>query len=307
VSKGRHQYGFTLIELSIVLVIIGLIVGGILTGQTLIAAASVRAQLTQIETYNTAANTFRTKYGYLPGDIRNPDAAKFGFVSRGSAAGEGDGNGVLQGMCSYNPSACIATGEDGMFWVDLSTAHLIDGGFNTATPSTPLPNEVTGSAIAQYFPQAKIGNGNYVYVWSMGTFFTLSPYYTATAYQSTGVNYFGISVLTDIETYQGWPNPSGGSAPGITVAQAYAMDKKVDDGMPTSGNVIALFVGDSDPNWTDGTDAAFLPPPGGPTARSSTSCFDDNSNATAQETYSLSQNNGAGVNCALSFKMQAGD
>jgi prepilin-type N-terminal cleavage/methylation domain-containing protein len=82
-SAAQNQ-GFTLIELSIVLVIIGLIVGGVLVGQNLIAAAAVRAQISQIEKYQTAANAFRGKYGYLPGDIPNPYATQFGFQSRGS-------------------------------------------------------------------------------------------------------------------------------------------------------------------------------------------------------------------------------
>src|ERR1700735_2969244 len=91
------QRGFTLIELSIVLVIIGLIVGGVLVGQDLIRAADVRAQISQIEKYQTAVNTFRGKYGYLPGDIKDPDASSFGFQPRGPYAGEGDGNGILEG------------------------------------------------------------------------------------------------------------------------------------------------------------------------------------------------------------------
>jgi prepilin-type N-terminal cleavage/methylation domain-containing protein len=59
---------FTLIEMSIVLVIIGLIVGGVLVGQSLISAAAVRAQISQIERYQTAVNAFRDKYSGLPGD-----------------------------------------------------------------------------------------------------------------------------------------------------------------------------------------------------------------------------------------------
>jgi prepilin-type N-terminal cleavage/methylation domain-containing protein len=78
------QRGFTLIELSIVLVIIGLIIGGVLVGQDLIRAAGVRATISQIEQYNTAVNTFMEKYGYLPGDIKDPDASNFGLPPRGS-------------------------------------------------------------------------------------------------------------------------------------------------------------------------------------------------------------------------------
>jgi hypothetical protein len=55
--------------MSIVLVIIGLIVGGVLVGQNLIASATVRAHVTQIEKFNHGANAFFEKYGYLPGDI----------------------------------------------------------------------------------------------------------------------------------------------------------------------------------------------------------------------------------------------
>jgi prepilin-type N-terminal cleavage/methylation domain-containing protein len=76
------QYGekaFTLIELSIVLVIIGLITGGILTGQTLIAAARVRSMITQLDRFNLAVTTFRGKYDCLPATCTNPSS--FGLKS----------------------------------------------------------------------------------------------------------------------------------------------------------------------------------------------------------------------------------
>src|SRR3984885_3925644 len=78
----QAQACFTLIELSIVLVIIGLIVGGVLVGQDLIKAAEIRATVSQIEKYNTAANTFQTKYNALPGDVPAAQAASFGMVAR---------------------------------------------------------------------------------------------------------------------------------------------------------------------------------------------------------------------------------
>ena len=71
--------GFTLLEMSIVLVVIGLIVGGVLVGRDLISAAYTRAQISQIEKFNTAVNTFYGKYQALPGDMNNSVASTFGF------------------------------------------------------------------------------------------------------------------------------------------------------------------------------------------------------------------------------------
>ncbi len=129
VPKPALAAGFTLIEMAIVLVIIGLIVGGVLVGQDLIRAATVRAQISQIEKYNTAANVFKEKTGYLPGDIPPSSASQFGLFTRTGVAGDGDGNGIVTGM-AYSAGIVENYGETTLFWTDLSTFHLIDGTFS---------------------------------------------------------------------------------------------------------------------------------------------------------------------------------
>jgi prepilin-type N-terminal cleavage/methylation domain-containing protein len=299
---NNQRDGFTLIELSIVLVIIGLIVGGVLVGQNLISAAGVRATVTQIEKYNTAANTFREKYGFLPGDINASAAAQFGFAARGSYTGEGDGNGLLEGIVANAPSAnngFSQTGETLMFWVDLSTAHLIDNGFTTATatwiPSSPYPS---GSTLNAYLPPAKLGNGNYIYTFSGG--------WLENAGSNNSRNYFGLALVTSIG--QGSCPSCIFSQAGLTVQQAQNIDQKVDDGLPFSGRVLSAYLWSNNWFWGNNNFYANEPPPTSTfITPSSTTCSDNNGNSANPVTYSVEVNGGTGVNCALVFQMQAGD
>lgn len=287
---------FTLIELSIVLVIIGLIVGGVLVGQSLIQAAGVRATISQIEKYNTAANTFYGKYGYLPGDIPAGPAAQFGLAARGQYAGEGDGNGVIESTWNNASGGWFGTGfltgEEGLFWVDLSTAGLIDGAFSAANATTVFSPGTTVNP-GLYLPAAKIGSGNYVYVWSDGPQGGNPP-------GPNHINYFGLSAATGSIT--GCANCAA-SNPGLSVASANAVDSKMDDGLAQSGRVIAVYTnGGSGATWAGGINQA--PPYTTPTPGSSTSCFDNGNVNGAGQQYSLKQNGGNGVNCALSFQFQ---
>lgn len=84
---SNQESGFTLIELSIALVIIGLIVGGVLVGRDLIKAAQIRSQISQLQQVNASVNTFRLKYNCLPGDCRNATGILSNVVN-----GNGDGS-----------------------------------------------------------------------------------------------------------------------------------------------------------------------------------------------------------------------
>ena len=77
--------GFTLIELSIVIVIIGLIVAGVVGGQTLVKQAKLRSIITDVQKTQTIINTFFLEYGAMPGDM--PNASNYW-----TGAYDGDGN-----------------------------------------------------------------------------------------------------------------------------------------------------------------------------------------------------------------------
>jgi prepilin-type N-terminal cleavage/methylation domain-containing protein len=162
-AKLPMRAGFTLIEMAIVLVIIGLIAGAVVVGQDLMRAAGVRATISQIEKYNTAVNTFREKYGYLPGDINASAAALFGFLPRGIYHGMGDGDGYIEGLYANSPSTntgyAIGYGETAMVWVDLSMANLIDGGFNTSTMLSRPPGTIPGAGVRAPLPTPNRGGG----------------------------------------------------------------------------------------------------------------------------------------------------
>jgi hypothetical protein len=273
----------------------------------------VRATISQIEKYNTAANTFREKYNYLPGDIKDPDASNFGFQSRGTCPGQGDGNGIIQGSAPGNctgPYNFEDSGETVVFWVDLSTAHLIDGGFNAAQThpvSVPPISASTTPNLDAFFPAAKIGRGNYIYVYA-------GAYYSGSATVLSGYNYYGLSAITQV-IYDHT------SSPALTVQEAYAIDSKIDDGFPQTGRVTATYLNATGPTgWSAGLPYALgagYPNPITTTAAqagSATTCWDNSSAASgtpgvagAAQHYSLEISNGANVTCALSFQMQAGD
>ena len=226
--------GFTLIELSIVLVIIGLIVGGILVGRDMIEAAQIRATIAQYQQFVTAVNTFRLKYGGLPGDITSTQAAAFGFqparmdfvnqpCGSGSAITHGDG--FLE-ACDRNFDAFSFSQieyEYGLFWRDLSSVQLIGNQFTIAVDgyngAGHQPNEL--------LPVAKLGDNNYWIAYGVQV-----P--GAAAYGGNGYpvgNYFQLTGVT------GLSGDTAEMSNGLSPLHAFALDNKIDDGAPFGGIV----------------------------------------------------------------------
>lgn len=192
--------GFTLIEISIVLVIIGLIVGGIVQGQVMIENSRTQRLIGEVERYKTAYNTFINKYRVLPGDM--PDISKF-FVPlliRGFISGDGDGQ-------------VVWVAEGATAWAQMDYAGLLPVGLtNTQTGDCVISCDgIPGSTIPR---SEAYGEGGWTINYSN--------------YVESNALMFGKSAGAGFVA----------NTPVLTPQQAWKLDTKLDDGHASEGNII---------------------------------------------------------------------
>lgn len=141
-ERSRKQRGFTLIEIAIVLVIIGLLLGGVLQGQQLIENSRVKSATNDFNGIAAAVFSYQDRYGRLPGDDPGALSARGASWPRASTAG--NGNGVIASAASA--FAPTTTEEVGYFFQDLRSAGFISGD-PTDTGTAALPSNPFGGLI----------------------------------------------------------------------------------------------------------------------------------------------------------------
>lgn len=245
-SPTRHA--FSLVELSIVLVILGLLVGGILAGQSLIRAAELRSVNTEYTRYVTAAQAFRDKYLAIPGDFR--DATRFWNLQQvggNCTSNSGLSSAATPGACDGNGNGLINfTGAGGeanesfQFWRHLALAGLVEGSFSGLSGAAANYVSTLGGATAS-IPGSRISGAGYT-MFSAGTVASGHGQWFAGEYPNAF--FFGMQ-----------QSASYTSGRVLASEEAWNLDTKMDDGRPATG-IMRGWVSTRDTNCSTGTDAS---------------------------------------------------
>ncbi len=218
--------GFSLVELSIVLVILGLLTGGILSGQSLIRAAELRSVTTEYSRYVAAVQSFRDRYQALSGDMRN--AVNFWGAAHADAntcrstqgAGTQTCNGDGNGRVSLDTTGLPAY-ERFRFWQHLANAGLIEGTYSGVEGASGI------SIIGTNIPASRLSGAGWA-VYNLADY-SGSSYTFVGSYDNTLV--LGKPIATDHQLRGTVLKPE----------ELWNVDIKLDDGRPGIGKVRAYI------------------------------------------------------------------
>ncbi len=232
-ASGTHA-AFSMLEICIVLIIVGLIAAGIVGGQSLMNASEIRNIPVRAEQYITAIDGFRQKYNALPGDMAGATPIW----------GRADGGTPLASNCAApdtdasatSPTAtCNGDGDQTIgrvaaqnyevfrVWQHLKNAEFITGNYTGVAGAAGTAQELPGVNI----PKGEIAQNSYDIAYLEDA--TLpAAYFTGPTYRH--VLHYGSAVAGN----------NAATAAAISAADAYSVDLKVDDAKPGTGKVVTL-------------------------------------------------------------------
>jgi prepilin-type N-terminal cleavage/methylation domain-containing protein len=209
----RFSKGFSLVELSVVLVIIALLISGALVGKNLIESAELKAMMSMVNEYKSGIEQFDLRYGGMPGDINDAEDYWAAPVANGDANGEINSEfssgAIIAGNKNEPFQALLQLTEAKMIKMNVTINGVWGSGFVAGSSST------TGNV-----PPAS--DDMYIYIRCCS-----DSDYARTPEFNNHINIFAIH--SDNEYRDGV----------VTPIQAKAIDEKMDDGLPDAGFVAA--------------------------------------------------------------------
>lgn len=245
-----RRTAFSLVELSVVLVIIGLVIGAVFTGKSLIRASEINAVGADVARVRQALGMFKETYRYSPGDMANATVV-WGEVSPGctdaisttQATCNGNGDGKI-GLLTGSMNVPVTAYEIPRAWQHLSNAGLMDGKF---TGGPTVAGQPVSGRIGVNLPPVAMANAS-MQLLAFSTIAIGSPQLFQMDVTNESLLYGGVRAdAAGIAGYAGIPI--------LTPSEAESLDRKIDDGRPSSGRMYSMKGSTSlNPDCADSTD-----------------------------------------------------
>jgi len=231
----KHNAGFSLMEIAIVVVLISLLAGGFTVGQSMIRASQMRNAMGDVAKYTQAFNNFLAQYKSPPGDLLTAQNY-WGIDPAGCTNPQSSTAAAHTTTCNGNGDGHIGSGsitpggaqdyEVFRAWQQLSASGYLNGSTTSVFTGISGTGSTLGAIIGKNVPAASIPGGGWTIMFQNVAAAGDGDHY---GYLLHHVLFLG-SVATNSFTY----------GPLLTPAEALSIDGKLDDGLPGSGTVQAI-------------------------------------------------------------------